>query len=93
MADNDTPAASMTLDDQLCFALHSASRAVTAAYRPVPAALDLTYPQYPEMLLHVRQDIGGENLLRQVRPGPVFAGRGPGQDRSGIEKRPGRGRA
>ncbi|MEU0084417.1 MarR family transcriptional regulator [Streptomyces sp. NPDC006274] len=50
MADNDTPAASMTLDDQLCFALYSASRAVTAAYRPVLAALDLTYPQYLVML-------------------------------------------
>ncbi|WP_328394614.1 MarR family transcriptional regulator [Streptomyces sp. NBC_00390] len=45
-----TPAASMTLDDQLCFALYSASRAVTAAYRPVLAELDLTYPQYLVML-------------------------------------------
>ncbi|MGW8885221.1 hypothetical protein [Streptomyces sp. NPDC055749] len=31
MGENRTPAASMTLDDQLCFALYSASRAVTAA--------------------------------------------------------------
>jgi len=44
------PAASMALDDQLCFALHSASRAVTAAYRPVLAELGLTYPQYLVML-------------------------------------------
>ncbi|WP_455352194.1 MarR family winged helix-turn-helix transcriptional regulator [Streptomyces sp. SYSU K217416] len=43
-------AASMALDDQLCFALHSASRAVTAAYRPVLAELELTYPQYLVML-------------------------------------------
>ncbi|MFF3325299.1 MarR family winged helix-turn-helix transcriptional regulator [Streptomyces sp. NPDC002889] len=50
MADNQNPAASMTLDDQLCFALYSASRAVTAAYRPVLAELGLTYPQYLVML-------------------------------------------
>ncbi|TRW89096.1 MarR family transcriptional regulator [Mycolicibacterium sp. 018/SC-01/001] len=34
------------LDEQLCFALYSASRAVTAAYRPLLDELDLTYPQY-----------------------------------------------
>ncbi|MGX1880725.1 MarR family winged helix-turn-helix transcriptional regulator [Streptomyces sp. NPDC055287] len=44
------PAGSMAIDDQLCFALHSASRAVTAAYRPVLAELGLTYPQYLVML-------------------------------------------
>ncbi|MER5464771.1 MarR family transcriptional regulator [Streptomyces sp. NPDC002668] len=41
---------STVLDDQLCFALYSASRAVTAAYRPVLAELELTYPQYLVML-------------------------------------------
>ncbi len=46
MAENQAPA----LDDQLCFALYSASRAVTAAYRPVLAELELTYPQYLVML-------------------------------------------
>jgi DNA-binding MarR family transcriptional regulator len=39
------------LDDQLCFALYAASRAVTAAYRPLLAELDLTYPQYLVMLV------------------------------------------
>lgn len=34
------------LDEQLCFALYSASRAVTAAYRPLLEELELTYPQY-----------------------------------------------
>ncbi|MCG7594305.1 MarR family transcriptional regulator [Mycobacterium sp. PSTR-4-N] len=34
------------LDEQLCFALYSASRAVTAAYRPLLEELQLTYPQY-----------------------------------------------
>lgn len=41
----------MALDDQLCFAVYAASRAVTAAYRPLLTALDLTYPQYLVMLL------------------------------------------
>jgi DNA-binding MarR family transcriptional regulator len=39
------------LDDQLCFALYSASRAVTAAYRPLLTELKLTYPQYLVMLV------------------------------------------
>lgn len=34
------------LDDQLCFALYSASRAVTLVYRPLLDELNLTYPQY-----------------------------------------------
>lgn len=34
------------LDDQLCFDLYAASRAVTAAYRPVLDQLGITYPQY-----------------------------------------------
>lgn len=42
MADTDTPA----LSEQLCFDLYAASRAVTAAYRPVLSGLGLTYPQY-----------------------------------------------
>lgn len=39
------------LDEQLCFALYSASRAVTAAYRPLLDELDLTYPQYLVLLV------------------------------------------
>ena len=39
------------LDDQLCFALYSASRAVTAAYRPLLTELNLTYPQYLVLLV------------------------------------------
>lgn len=42
MVETDAPA----LADQLCFDLYAASRAVTAAYRPVLAELGLTYPQY-----------------------------------------------
>jgi len=34
------------LEDLLCFDLYSASRAVTACYRPLLTELGLTYPQY-----------------------------------------------
>ena len=39
------------LDDQLCFALYAATHAVTRAYRPLLASLELTYPQYLVMLV------------------------------------------
>ena len=39
------------LDEQLCFALYSASRAMTGRYRPLLDALGLTYPQYLVMLV------------------------------------------
>ncbi|TQE19853.1 MarR family transcriptional regulator [Streptomyces ipomoeae] len=41
---------SLLLDEQLCFALYAAQRAVTAAYRPLLDELGLTYPQYLVML-------------------------------------------
>src|SRR5262245_20586250 len=41
---------SLLLEDQLCFALYAASRAVTARYRPLLDELGLTYPQYLVML-------------------------------------------
>ena len=34
------------LDDHLCFALYSASMAVTRLYKPMLDAMGLTYPQY-----------------------------------------------
>ena len=39
------------LEDQLCFALYAAQRAVTAAYRPLLDELGLTYPQYLVLLV------------------------------------------
>ncbi|CAN5482751.1 MarR family transcriptional regulator [soil metagenome] len=39
------------VDDFLCLALYRASRAMTAAYRPILADLGLTYPQYLVMAL------------------------------------------
>ncbi|UIX33419.1 MarR family winged helix-turn-helix transcriptional regulator [Streptomyces sp. GQFP] len=44
-------AGSPRLDDQLCFALYAAQRAVTAAYRPLLDELGLTYPQYLVLLV------------------------------------------
>lgn len=38
------------LDDQLCFALYAASRAVSGAYRQLLSDIGLTYPQYLVML-------------------------------------------
>lgn len=50
------------LDDQLCFALHAASRAMTAAYAPLLAELELTYPQYVVMLVLWEKD--GESVSK-----------------------------
>lgn len=46
----------LTLDDQLCFALHAASRAMTGAYAPLLEALDVTYPQYLVLLVLWEED-------------------------------------
>ena len=43
--------ATLRLEDQLCFALYSASRAVSSAYRPLLDELNLTYPQYLVLLV------------------------------------------
>ncbi|WP_406865346.1 MarR family transcriptional regulator [Streptomyces sp. HUAS MG47] len=47
---------SLRLDDQLCFALYAAQRAVTTAYRPLLDELGLTYPQYLAMLVLWERD-------------------------------------
>jgi DNA-binding MarR family transcriptional regulator len=41
----------LSLDNQLCFAIYSASHAFTKAYRPLLTELGLTYPQYLVMLV------------------------------------------
>lgn len=50
--DNDL----LTLDRQMCFALYSASLAMTKLYKPLLATLGLTYPQYLVMLVLWEQD-------------------------------------
>ena len=44
-------ALTLALGDQLCFALYSASRAMSKVYRPLLEPLRLTYPQYLVMLV------------------------------------------
>jgi DNA-binding MarR family transcriptional regulator len=46
-----TLAQAQKLDHQLCFALYSASLAMTKLYKPLLDALGLTYPQYLAMLV------------------------------------------
>lgn len=46
----------LCLDDQLCFALYAASRAMTSAYGPLLDGLGLTYPQYLAMLVLWEKD-------------------------------------
>jgi DNA-binding MarR family transcriptional regulator len=42
---------SLRLDDQLCFPLYAAARAIQQHYRPLLKKLGLTYPQYLVMLV------------------------------------------
>lgn len=51
-----SPDAALLLDNQLCFALYSASLAMTKLYKPLLAELGLTYPQYLAMLVLWEQD-------------------------------------
>ena len=46
----------LALDHQLCFAVYSASLAMTKLYKPLLAPLGLTYPQYLAMLVLWEQD-------------------------------------
>ncbi|WP_046470572.1 MarR family winged helix-turn-helix transcriptional regulator [Allosalinactinospora lopnorensis] len=41
----------LSLDNQLCFALYAASRALTGLYRELLSEMELTYPQYLVMLV------------------------------------------
>jgi DNA-binding MarR family transcriptional regulator len=50
----------LRLEDQLCFALYAASRAMTAVYAPLLEGLELTYPQY--LVLLVLWDHDGERV-------------------------------
>jgi MarR family transcriptional regulator, organic hydroperoxide resistance regulator len=50
------PAGWLQLDNQLCFALYSASLAITKLYKPLLEPLGLTYPQYLALLVLWEQD-------------------------------------
>ncbi|WP_460698188.1 MarR family winged helix-turn-helix transcriptional regulator [Nocardia thraciensis] len=53
----------LALDQQVCFPLYAASRAMTAVYRPKLEALGLTYPQYLVMLVLWEEDGRGVGEL------------------------------
>lgn len=53
----------LALDNQLCFALYAASRAMVQAYRPALEALGLTYPQYLVLLVLWEND---ELLVKEI---------------------------
>ena len=53
----------LALDKQLCFALYSASLAMTKVYKPLLAPLGLTYPQYLVMLALWEEDGQGVGEL------------------------------
>lgn len=46
----------LLLDNQLCFAMYSASLAMTKAYKKILAPLEITYPQYLVMMVLWEQD-------------------------------------
>ena len=46
----------LRLDNQMCFALYSASLTMTKVYKPLLKKFDLTYPQYLVMLVLWEQD-------------------------------------
>ncbi len=59
---------SLTLDEALCFALYSASRALTGFYRPRLDELGITYPQYLVLLaLWERDDVAVGALAERLR--------------------------
>lgn len=58
----------LALEQQLCFALYSASRAMTARYRPLLDELGLTYPQYLVLLaLHEHGPLTVKDLGAALR--------------------------
>jgi DNA-binding MarR family transcriptional regulator len=58
----------LTLDEALCFALYSASRALTGFYRPRLHELGITYPQYLVLLaLWERDGVAVGALAERLR--------------------------
>ncbi|MEV0947751.1 MarR family transcriptional regulator [Rhodococcus sp. NPDC049939] len=53
----------LALDRQVCFALYSASRAMTSTYRSILDKLGVTYPQYLVLLALWEQDGRGVSEL------------------------------
>lgn len=56
---------SLKLDNQLCFALYSSSRAIIRAYKPLLDRLDITYTQYITLMVLWEEDGISLNKLGQ----------------------------
>lgn len=100
---------SLALDDQLCFALYAASRAMTSRYRPLLDAIGLTYPQFLVMMVlwddgpstvsqlgdRLRLDSGTLSpLLKRLEANDLIArSRRPDDERSVIVQVSGKGKA
>ena len=79
------PTPSLALEDQLCFALHRATRAVTRGYGPLLSRLGLTYQQYLVMLTlwQVESDASAETDAST--PDAGMLGVGALRDRLGMD--------
>lgn len=53
------------INQQMCFALYSASLSMTKVYKPLLSALNLTYPQYLVLLVLWQQDKITVNTLAE----------------------------
>ncbi|HTN64676.1 MAG TPA: MarR family transcriptional regulator [Burkholderiaceae bacterium] len=62
-ANTPDPSELLALDNQLCFALYSASLAMTKTYKPLLDKLGLTYPQYLVMLVLWERD---DMLVKEI---------------------------
>ena len=57
----------LKLENQLCHRFYTLSNAFTRAYRPLLAALDITYPQYVVMMaLWEQDDVTIAGLLKKL---------------------------
>jgi len=66
------------LDNQVCFAMYSATNAMIRQYRPLLQEYDLTYPQFIVLLALYEQDnvmlseIGQKNAITSKTQPPAF---------------------
>lgn len=58
---------SLSLDNQLCFAIYSTSLAMTQLYKPLLEPLGITYPQYLILLILWEQDgVGLKDIAKKL---------------------------
>lgn len=75
----------LDLDRQLCFALYSASRAMTASYKDLLAELGITYPQYLVMLVLWEEGTGPGDTEPESAESESAEPKGAGSESAGSE--------